>query len=390
MVYHLTIVPMKRLLTLLTLLVASSSFSQSRFDVTMNVDGIDRQFIVVRPSGAVPTGGYPVVFMFHGTSGDGEKFYNISGWKEKGETEKILTVFPSSLEYCIDDGTPHRTTKWNNGDLIGQACPNQTFYDDVHFVRRMLDTISATFPIDRSRVYGSGFSNGGIFTSKLAVEASDIFAAIAAAAGPLNALDSGVPKRMIPLVLSLGTEDDRFYGAAGLPRLPFNDSVLFIFYNAFINRTLAVLNLSQAYSKDSNALALHYTFKTIAETAPWEFDFVLFNGLDHQYPNGVNYPVSAPDLLWEFFKRYTLPAEVVDRPTTGPEVSVWPNPAHQFFEIESDLPQHVIMRTILGETVLELDTYPHQRVQIPSLPAGMYSVECIGKNGISRTKLFIE
>ena len=27
----------------------------------------------------------PVAFMFHGTGGDGEKFYNISGWKEKAD-----------------------------------------------------------------------------------------------------------------------------------------------------------------------------------------------------------------------------------------------------------------------------------------------------------------
>ncbi|MBL7975302.1 MAG: hypothetical protein JNJ85_10340, partial [Candidatus Kapabacteria bacterium] len=44
------------------------------------VEGRVRECIVVRPSGAVPAGGYPMVFMVHGTGGDGEKFYNISGW----------------------------------------------------------------------------------------------------------------------------------------------------------------------------------------------------------------------------------------------------------------------------------------------------------------------
>jgi hypothetical protein len=36
----------------------------------------------------------PVVFMLHGTSGGGEKFYNISGWKEVGtkHTESLGRV----------------------------------------------------------------------------------------------------------------------------------------------------------------------------------------------------------------------------------------------------------------------------------------------------------
>ncbi len=63
------------------------SIAQIRTDFTLKLDGADREYIVVKPSGVVPPGGYPVVFMFHGTSGDGEQFYNTSRWKEKGEKE---------------------------------------------------------------------------------------------------------------------------------------------------------------------------------------------------------------------------------------------------------------------------------------------------------------
>lgn len=68
-------------------------FAQIRRDFTVNFEGVNREFIVVRPSGVVPAGGYPVVFMLHGTSGDGEKFYQGSGWKEKGEAEKFIRFF---------------------------------------------------------------------------------------------------------------------------------------------------------------------------------------------------------------------------------------------------------------------------------------------------------
>src|SRR5688500_13033371 len=106
------------LVFILFVCTTAASVAQTRIDVTLNVEGGDRFFIVHRPSGPAPSGGYPLVFMFHGSSGDGQKFYNISGWKEKGEQETFVTVFPSSLEYCVEeDGNRHRTTKWNNGDL---------------------------------------------------------------------------------------------------------------------------------------------------------------------------------------------------------------------------------------------------------------------------------
>lgn len=54
----------------------------------------------------------PVVFMFHGTDQNGEQFYNISGWKEVGDAQNILTVFPSALSYCVkEDGITKSSTK---------------------------------------------------------------------------------------------------------------------------------------------------------------------------------------------------------------------------------------------------------------------------------------
>lgn len=68
-------------------------YSQRRFDVQFPVDGRMRESIIVIPSSAPPPGGYPIVFMLHGTNQDGEYFYDISGWKELGEQENFITVF---------------------------------------------------------------------------------------------------------------------------------------------------------------------------------------------------------------------------------------------------------------------------------------------------------
>src|SRR5690242_16342732 len=141
---------MKLLTSLAFVLLSNVALAQTRINVTLKVDAVEREFIVVRPSGSIRPYCYPVVFMLHVTSVDGEKFYNISGWKEKGEEEKILTVFPSSLRYCVteDSVDPYMTTKWNNGDLQTLACPGQTFKDDVKFLRMIVDTISKVVAVD--------------------------------------------------------------------------------------------------------------------------------------------------------------------------------------------------------------------------------------------------
>ena len=368
-------------------LFALTSFAQ-RFDIKITVDSEERFFIVSKPSGTPPPGGYPLVFMFHGSSGDGEKFYNISGWKEKGEEEKIITVFPSSLEWCIiDSGKQKRTTKWVNGDLLSVACPGQTFKDDVHFVRVMLDTIAATIPIDRSRVYGTGFSNGGCFTAKLAVEASDIFAAIATASGPMVETDSGTPKRMIPIVYSIGTMDDRFYTAVGLPEIPFNDSGLY--YAGFnIKRFLGCLGLNEEYTKDSTALFLSYNFKTLAATASWEFNYILFKGLSHQYPNGINYPATAANFLWDFFQKYRIPS-AVERAPANKHITLWPNPAGRFVTVEGNA-KSFILRSLYGTTVFESPVFDYKRIELPQLTSGIYFAEIETAEGVYHEKLIIE
>ena len=63
--------------------------AQKRIDHTLSVDGKNREFIVFQPAGIQVSSPVPVVFMLHGTSGNGEKFYSISGWKEKAAKDAI-------------------------------------------------------------------------------------------------------------------------------------------------------------------------------------------------------------------------------------------------------------------------------------------------------------
>lgn len=363
------------LIALLTLCLESSA--QTRFDVTMRVDSVDRQFIVVRPSAPPPAAGYAVVFMFHGTTGDGERFYNISGWKEKGEQEGFVTVFPSSLEYCFynDSGRPVPVTKWSNGEAEEKKCPGVVLKDDVHFIRRIVDSLLVMLPIDSRRIYASGFSNGAVFTSKLAVEMSDVFAALSASAGMLYETDSGVPARPVPFVFTMGDADRNVVDALGAT-IPFNDSALYVLGRS-IRRYLGAFNLAEVLdTKDSTALTLTYVFNTPASSSlpSTLFSYVLLKGLDHQYPNGTNYPIRAADYLWAFFNRHIL-ADAPDRSRiSGAGLRIYPNPAADYIVIDGEGEARVTVRTILGEMVLTTTAVRGARVALDNLPGGLYIV----------------
>jgi polyhydroxybutyrate depolymerase len=323
---------MKKALFILLLITPLSIFAQ-RFEVKFSFDGADREFIVVKPTGAVPVGGYPVVFMFHGSSGTGEEFYEKSKWKERGEIEKFITVFPTALKYCVlnfPDNNPVRITKWNNGNLIEDQCPNmtQTFKDDVKFIRKMVDTIKQTFTVNSKKIFASGFSNGGAMVAKLAMDAPDIFAAVAQNGSMMNSMDSTKPSRVIPVWAMVGTKDDRFTTPIGLPEIPFGGDSCLAYLKGGINRMLVCESLNQTYTKNNTARTNTFIFdKPTIPGNTNRYIFTLVDDMFHVFPNGDNYPLVAADLHWEFFKQ-SVATDVQEIRLPDSAVNIFPNPSN--------------------------------------------------------------
>ncbi len=272
----------------------------------LTVDGVKRSFIVYSPGGASTTDSLPVVFMLHGTSGDGEKFYNTSQWKEKCETVKCIAIFPSSLEYCIiDDGVQKRTTKWHTKELENLACAGQTLADDVKFFRQMVGDLRTNYRIDGRRVYVSGFSNGAGMSSLLWAAASDLLAAAASSAG-FNADSTVVSTSRVPYFFTIGELDDNLAQTIGfkLP-LPLNETALNVpWFKLVGSQALSRLGLSQTHTTTIGATGVSFHFATPASPNA-EMYFWVVKGLAHQYANGTNYPIRYADVFWEFFARHS-------------------------------------------------------------------------------------
>ena len=288
---------------------------------TVEHDGIDRRYIVYVPRHPIPAGGAPVVMMFHGTGGNGAQFLKISGWRDQAERTGLVAVFPTGLRYRVTE-SGRLKTKWNEFGLAGKVdleerprgYPEDSPMpaDDVGFVDAIMADVGAQLPIDRHRVYASGFSNGASFTARLSVERSNRIAAAAySAGGLLRAQDA--PDRAVPTYVSLGTRDDRVLEGTGLTELPLNPVEILTsrVVVPFIRAHLATFGL------DENQ------FGTIARprstTMRWPatgsgpggavFQFGMLAGVEHKYPNGRNNPAhfkAAPE-FWEFFENHPLP-----------------------------------------------------------------------------------
>ncbi len=273
---------------------------------TITVDGQVRAFVVYAPSGVDPTQDLPVVMMLHGSSGDGPRYYGISGWKEKCEAVKCLAVFPSSRSYCITkDGQQRTTTKWNAGDLPQLACAGQVLYDDVKFFRQMVAFLQANYQVDRKRIYVTGFSNGGSMSSLLWSSASDLFAAVAASAGYTR--DLPAPASPVPMYYTSGEVDDNDEEKTPYVPMPMNATVFQLPWVAnLVGNTLTKLGLTQSYTTQSTTNTVNFRF-TDPASAGSEFDFMVVKGLDHQYANGNNSVVVYADIFWPFFARFSKP-----------------------------------------------------------------------------------
>lgn len=282
---------------------------KNRFTIT--VDGDEREYYVHVPTNYTGKTPVSVVFMLHGTSGNGEEFYTNSGWKEVGEAEGILTVFPSSWRYCIiTEGEQKNTTKWNSQPAEWQPCAGQKLRDDVKFLTNIISEIKAKYNVNAKRIYLVGFSNGGQMAAKCTVEMSDQFAAIVESAASFYLDTTYIPKRKLPTTFQVGNED---FGPGvikpGIPMRVFESSLK---NNTNRNGRVANthvksfgLNANFTIQGDTNVASIA-TYVSLTPSSNVNFQFVFVKGMGHIYPNGTNFPLKGAKLNWEWLKQYSL------------------------------------------------------------------------------------
>ncbi len=283
-----------------------------RNDYNMEINGDVRNFIINVPASYDGSLNVPLVLMLHGSSGNGEKFYNISRWVEKGEAENFIAVFPTALKYRLLDGK--NITKWGSAGLVKDVPEGTVIKDDVVFLRELIDLCKNTFMIDGRRVYISGFSNGGGFVkSKVVPMMGDVIAAANSTGGVgIPTIEPIEGNRNMPFFNISGTMDDRIWEAIGEPKeLPIQaeDIVAHDFLWSSLKNMCLMLGVDSTYTEQPNIPAYNLMiFDQTLEPEASQYIFMMVKELEHRYPNGGNNPrgVVAVDVLWPWFQQYSL------------------------------------------------------------------------------------
>jgi polyhydroxybutyrate depolymerase len=150
------------------------SLSGELVEGTIRVGELDRHYLLYRPKHRRSSP--PLLFALHGSMGNGRQaqvatFYEF---ERLADRQGFLVVYPDGFDRY-----------WNDCRAAGPYRANTEDVDDVAFFREMVDHFVATEGVDPDRVYAAGFSNGGQMAYRLALEAPDLMAGVAAVAASL-------------------------------------------------------------------------------------------------------------------------------------------------------------------------------------------------------------
>ena len=144
---------------------------------------------------------YPLLVVLHGFGANGFVQTAYFGVGDLPTQDKALLIAP--------DGTEDSSGKqfWN----ADSACCDFEHHnpDDVTYIGKLIDDISADWPVDKNQVFLLGHSNGGYMAYRMACERADVIAAIASLAGNASSAPSACsPVRPVSVAHLHGTLDE--------------------------------------------------------------------------------------------------------------------------------------------------------------------------------------
>jgi polyhydroxybutyrate depolymerase len=280
--------------------------------------GRERSAIVHVPARAVERAALPVLLNFHGGGGHGANEQAYSLMDRLADRETFVAVYPN--------GTGRFESKlltWNAGTCCAYAALNGV--DDVGFVRALIAELGQKISLDRRRVYATGLSNGGMMAHRLAAEASDLIAAVAAVAGGM-VLPAIKSTRAVPVMHIHSVDDPRALYSGGLgPPFPLTKSQVFhpnidqmiakwVGHNGCAPEPIIAERRADRDSRGHAATKyVHADCRHGAEVVLWKL-----SGAGHVWPGGKQKVlerllgpstdiIDANQEMWKFFQRFALP-----------------------------------------------------------------------------------
>ena len=269
----------------LALAVAAPSRAQQVSDQVINVDGLNRTYILVLPDNFDPAvESLPVVMWAHG--GGGKAWMGMeweADFRPMVNSNRFIAVYPQAwpdFEQC---------NCW--GYDLGFGETNGNYQIDLDFIDALINELVDVRGADRDRMYFGGYSMGGSFTWDVACEMSDRIAAVAPVAASMwystfDNCDAALPTAVCHI---LGTND--FYAPyeGGWVPSAAEQHAFWVQKNQS-NPTPETVNLGGGVTR--------FTWME-GEACHSVQHFRIQNG-------GHDHPPYTAEVVWEFFSRYSL------------------------------------------------------------------------------------
>jgi len=270
--------------------------------LSLRTDGQEREYLLHLPPEASRKRPLPLVVIFHGYASSAQNMERLTGMSDKADREGFIAVYPQATGFI--------RTAWNAGFCCGNAYLDGV--DDLNFFREMIETLKRNLRIDGSRIFVTGFSNGGMMAYYLAAQMPDLIAAtavVSAAAGvrPVespHALTISGPSAPIPLIGFHGLKDRHIPYEGGEGKRT-RDILAFISVEESLGYWIRANNCStdpaREALKEGAVMKVSYTCHDHADVV-----FYIIRDGGHAWPEEgacgrSGDCISATDLIWEFF-----------------------------------------------------------------------------------------
>ncbi len=270
-----------------------------------------RNYILYVPADYDGSEAWPLVINMHGFAWDAAGHMAFSSMNPVADTAHFIVAYPQGLTMVASiPGFPPPSPGFNL--LADSLFVSPDDVDDIGYISRMLDLISADFQIASDQVYACGFSNGGMFSHILACEMEDRIAAIAAVGASMPTTFTCDASRPVPVLQINGTADNLDYDL-GLPGLLNSIPGTLDFWTArnSCEASPVLTSLPDFVTSDSSTVERQEWLNCEAEVG----HFKIYDG-GHQWPGGTNLvpflghfnlDINASAEIWNFFQRNPHP-----------------------------------------------------------------------------------
>lgn len=284
--------------------------------IYLDAGGTKRRYVAHLPPGFAPDRPRPAVLMLDGRGGTPWTGMKSTHWSAKADASDFVALYPEALR--LDPRGPQHFLEnpqmWNAG--LGASDAERGDVDDVAFLRQALLDARARYALNPRRCFVAGFSNGAAMAYRMAIEASDLVAAIAPVAGHFRMPDAA-PQRPVPLVALFGKLDPLSPFEGGWVDLPWGRRE----HRPPARRSPAAWARLHGLGDEPSTVEEHPGL-TVERYGPdlsgMEVVFYAVHDLGHVWPGGhrllpeslvgpTSDRVRATDVIWDFFTRHPLP-----------------------------------------------------------------------------------